>query len=247
MVQPKKETEPVKRPSIWKYIGEHIKVWIELIKFIWFKRTYRPKKDGDGHPVLVLPGFMTSDWSTKEYRKYLHEFGYTPYGWGLGRNYGGISELNLLANKIDLLYEQHQEPVSLIGWSLGGVYARQLAKAKPEKIRQVITVCSPFAGIDKPNNAAWLYKLVSIGLEIDEEDRKKWTTDIISTPPVPTTALFSKDDGIVPWQVCMEPLEDDIHQNVEIEGTHFGLGFKPSVLRITQDRLKYSKDHWQKF
>lgn len=214
---------------------------------MWFKRTYQPVNDGDGHPVLVIPGFMTSDWSTKEYRRFLQKFGYTAYGWGLGRNYGDISELNLLEQKIDQLYEQYQQPISLIGWSLGGVYARQLAKARPEKVRQVITVCSPFAGIDEPNNAKWLYKLVSIGRKVDPADQQKWTSDIVSPPEVPTTALYSKDDGILPWQVCKEPIEDDIHQNVEITGTHFGLGFKPAVLNITQDRLKYNKDNWQKY
>ncbi len=244
MVQQLKTDTPITRPSLWKYIGEHIKVWFEVFRFLRFKRHFKPKADGDGHPVLVIPGFMTTDWSTRTYRSYIDEFGYQSYGWGLGRNLGDISELNILEEKIDELYDKHQEPVSLVGWSLGGVYARQLAKVKSAKVRQVITVCSPFAGIDQPNNAKWLFNLVSVGTEVSEADKQKWTQDIPSPAPVPTTALFSKDDGIVPWAACMECEEDNLHQNVEIKGTHFGLGFKPSVLHITQDRLKYTKENW---
>jgi PGAP1-like protein len=242
----KNTSSPIKRPPLFKYVGEHLKVWNELRKFYKFKKTFNPPPTGDGHPILILPGFMASDFSTGHFRTFLKQLGYTPYTWDLGRNYGNISQLNILLKKIQNLHEEHQAKVSLIGWSLGGVYARQLAKVKPDLIRQVITLGSPFAGIHEPNNVVWLYKLINGKRKISEND-KKWMENIAGPAPVPTTALYSKDDGIVPWEACMEPIEDELHQNIEIKGTHLGLGFNPAVWTIVEDRLKYTAENWQAY
>ncbi len=235
----------IKRPSFLKYIGEHFRVWNELRKSFYFRRSYKPVTKGDGHPVLILPGFLGSDLSTGRVRRFLKKLGYTPYGWDLERNLGDISKLNILLERIETLYEKHGEKVSLLGWSLGGVYARQLAKAKPDLIRQIITMGSPFAGINEPNNAKWLFDLINRGKEIAKEDKEKWMVDISAPAPVPTTAIYSKNDGIVPWQACMEPIVDAIHQNIRIEGCHFGLGHNPEVWLILEDRLQYSIENWQ--
>lgn len=234
----------IKRPSVIKYIAEHFRVFSELRQSYKFEKTYQPKTKGDGHPVLVIPGFMGSDWSTGRVRKFIENLGYTTYGWELERNYGDISKLNVLLKRIEALHDQHQAQVSLLGWSLGGVYARQLAKARPELIRQILTMGSPFAGINEPNNAAWLYRLINKNRVVAEAD-KKWMHDIAAPAPVPTTAIYSKSDGIVHWKTCMEQ-EDDIHQNVEIKGGHFGLGHNPEVWLIIEDRLKYHHTNWQK-
>lgn len=246
MTDSRNNKNPIKRPSFYKYVGEHFKVWNELRKFYKYRKNKKIPKTGDGHPVLVLPGFMGSDFSTKEFRKFLKKLGYTAYKWDLGRNYGKISQLNILLKKIQDLHDTHQSKVSLIGWSLGGVYARQLAKAKPSLVRQIITMGSPFAGIDEPNNAHWLYSLINSNREISDSD-KKWMEDIISPAPVPTTAIYSKEDGIVPWEACMEPVEDELHQNIEIKGTHFGLGINLTVWAIAEDRLQYSAENWSKY
>ena len=246
MIKQQNHKVKIKRPSLLKYIGEHFKVWIEIRNFHIFKKTYQPSGKGDGHPVLVLPGFMASDLSTSRFRKFIKSNGYTPYGWALGRNYGKINQLNTLLKKIEDLHKTHQTKVTLIGWSLGGIYARQLAKVKPELIRQVITLSSPFAGINEPNNVTWLYKLVNYKREITEAD-KRWLANIPDPAPVPTTAIYSKDDGIVPWQTCMEVIEDHFHQNIEVKGTHFGLGYNPSVWAIVENRLQYSAENWQAY
>lgn len=244
MTKQEKHTEAIKRPSFLKYVAEHFKVWNELRLSNKFRRTFKPSTKGDGHPVLVIPGFLGSDLSTGRLRRFLKKIGYTPYAWGLGRNYGDISQLNILLEQIGSLYEKHQKKVSLIGWSLGGVYARQLAKAKPELVRQVITMGSPFSGIDAPNNASWLYNLINYRRPVAEVDQK-WLKDISAPAPVPTTAIYSKDDGIVPWQTCMEQTIDATHQNVRIEGSHFGLAHNPEVWVIVEDRLRYDADNWQ--
>jgi len=237
--------QTIQRPSLFKYVSEHIKVWGELGRSFKFRRTYKPTTKGDGHPVLVIPGFLGSDYSTGRVRRFLKKLGYTPYGWGLDRNLGDISKLNVLLEKAEKLYNIHGEKVSLLGWSLGGVYARQIAKAKPEIIRQVITMGSPFAGIDQPNNAKWLYDLINKGKVVSEADKEKWMKDIAAPAPVPTTAIYSKNDGIVPWQACMEQTVDAIHQNVRIEGCHFGLGHNPEVWLILEDRLQYTRENWK--
>ncbi len=247
MVKSSQISSPIQRPSFLKYVGEHIRVWGELRRSYYFRRSYQPVTKGDGHPVLVIPGFLGSDLSTGRVRRFIERLGYTPYGWDQERNLGNLDKLNTVIQKIEELHDQHQTKVSLLGWSLGGVYARQLAKAKPESVRQVITMGSPFAGINEPNNAKWLFDIINRGKEISEENKKRWMLDIPAPAPVPTTAIYSKNDGIVPWQACMEITEDELRQNIEIEGCHFGLGHNPEVWKILEDRLQYSQKNWKKF
>jgi len=129
-------------------------------------------------------------------------------------NFGNLKDVEELANKIENVFKEKNQKISLIGWSLGGVYARQIAKRYPEKIRQVITLCSPFAGADEPNNAEWLFSLVHGGTKIKDLD-PNWLASLPTPATVPTTALYSKTDGVVPWQVCMEEVEDAIHQFIK--------------------------------
>src|ERR1700681_1600813 len=125
---------------------------------------------GDGHPVLVLPGLVASDTSTRPLRSFLENRGYAVSGWRQGRNFGlrdGVQEsmLDLLAE----LNETHGRKVSLVGWSLGGVYARQLAKMMPGRVRSVITLGSPFAAGPKATNAWRVYEMAS-GQRADHAD-----------------------------------------------------------------------------
>lgn len=196
--------------------------------------------------MLFIPGFLASDLSSYPIRRFIREQGYSPYPWGMGRNYGDIRQVRQLVLQIEQLYAKHGTPVSLIGWSLGGVYARQLAKERPQLVRQVITLAAPFAGIYKPNNASWLFRLFNERRSISEADQR-WIDDLPNPPPVPTTALYSKEDGVVPWPTCLEPIEDDWHQNIEVPGGHFGLGYSPATLIIIADRLHRTAENWQPF
>ncbi len=232
--------------SFLSFARENIQVWSALWRSRNFRKAYQFIPKGDGHPVLVIPGFMASDFSAAPLRKFIGEQGYTPYAWDLGRNYGNISELNILLGRIEKLYAKHQTRVSLIGWSLGGVYARQLAKENPDLIRQVITLASPFADIERPNNATWLYKFINDRRPIAPSDQK-WLLDLPGPAPVPSTALYSKRDGVVPWEACMEQQLDEWHQNIEVTGGHLGMGYNPATWVVLADRLQLNKMNWKPF
>src|SRR5437763_12567903 len=158
---------------------------------------------GDGHPVLVLPGLVASDTSTRPLRHFLKSRGYAVSGWRQGRNLGlrqGVQQA--MVDLVHELNDTHGRKVSLIGWSLGGLYARQLAKMMPDRVRSVITLGSSFAGDPKSTNAWRVYEMAS-GRRADQEDRR-FGGALAQTPPVPTTAIFSRTDGICAWEGCME-------------------------------------------
>lgn len=245
MWKSKKESNVVERPSLFWLLTETGRAVTELGFSIPYRKFFVPKNQGDGHPVLVLPGFMSTDTSTRPLRNFIDDLGYTAYGWDLGRNTAKIEFLHLLVDKLEAIYEEHQEPVSLIGWSLGGVFARQIAKEKPALIRQVVTLGSPFKGVHEPNNVAWIYDIISNGKRVKDNDPVLFE-NIPLPAPVPTTAVYTKEDGIVPWHLCLED-EDEIHQNIQVRGSHFGLGVNLTVLEIIADRLLYNSENWSFF
>src|SRR3954471_19647935 len=151
---------------------------------------------GDGHSVLIFPGLVASDLSTEPLRRYLQAQGYRAHEWGLGRNLGprpGV--LDACRDRIKKLRRESGRKVSLIGWSLGGVYAREMAKEVPEDVRCVITLGTPFRGSPRATNAWRVYEITS-GETIDTVNREQ----IERSPPVPTTSIFSRTDGVVAWQ-----------------------------------------------
>ena len=167
---------------------------------------------GDGHPVLVLPGLVASDTSTRPLRSFLKSRGYAVSGWRQGRNLGlrhGVQ--HAMVDLVQELNDTHGRKVSLVGWSLGGLYARQLAKMMPERVRSVITLGSPFAAGPKATNAWRVYEMAS-GRRADEED-PRFGGSLAGTPPVPTTAIFSRTDGICAWQGCMEKTSRDVREH----------------------------------
>jgi len=236
----------IKKPSLFWLATEIGRAVTELGISIPYRKFFHKKYEGDGHPVLVLPGFMASDMSTKPLRKFIKKLGYSAFGWDLGRNYAELRTLQILMDKLEEIYEEHGEEVTLIGWSLGGVYARQIAKAKPKMVRQVITLGSPFRGITEPNNATWIYNMISNGKRVVDLDAEL-LADLPKPAPVPTTAIYTKEDGVVPWEVCMEEEETWMHQNIQVRGSHLGLGVNPSVLNIVADRLLYTQENWEHF
>ena len=236
----------IKRPSIFLFLTEIWRAFKEMRKALPFIKKYEAKEKGDNHMVFVIPGFMASDVSTKPLRRFLNKVGYQTCGWELGTNLADLEQLAILSEKIDRLYTKNQAPISLIGWSLGGVYVRELAKEKPEKIRQVITLGSPFGGIMKPNNANITFEFIKWLKNYPEID-KDFVATLPNPAPVPSTALYSKKDGIVPWETCMEKVEDDIHQNIEVQSSHLGMGVNIEVLKIIANRLQYTERNWTKF
>jgi pimeloyl-ACP methyl ester carboxylesterase len=203
---------------------------------------------GDGHPVLVLPGFVTSDVSTRLLRTMLDYLGYQTHGWELGRNLGPKAighEGEHLVARLDDIFAKTQQPVSLVGWSLGGVMARQLSRRRPEMVRQIITLGSPITGDPKATNAWRAYEALT-GHKIKAASTQALLQESQLPPPVPSTAIFSKRDGIVAWQNCLEP-ETEHTDNIEVHGSHCGLGVNPVVLYAIADRLAQPHGEWKPF
>src|SRR5207302_5070441 len=190
---------------------------------------------GDGHPVLVLPGLVASDASTRPLRSFLKSRGYAVSGWRQGRNLGlrhGVQ--NAMVDLVQELNDTHGRKVSLVGWSLGGLYARQLAKMMPDRVRGVITLGSPFAAGPKATNAWRVYEMAS-GRRADEEDAR-FGGSLVGAPPVPTTAIFSRTDGICAWEGCREQTSS-MSESIEVESSHCGMGHHPAAVYAVADRL----------
>lgn len=236
----------IRKPNLLWHLTDGLRAILEFASLNVFELFYKIPKEGDGHPVLVIPGFLGSGFSTKPLRNFINKLGYSAYDWGLGRNLANFEDIEFLNKRIEDLNKEHNQKVTIIGWSLGGVYARQLAKENKDLVRQVITMGSPFNGANQPNNAKWIYDRVKEKEGTPEADENV-IADLPNPAPVPTTAIYSKQDGIIPWEVCMEIHEDKMHQNVRVYGSHLGFGFNPSVFVIIRDRLKYNVNNWAFF
>jgi pimeloyl-ACP methyl ester carboxylesterase len=200
---------------------------------------------GDGQPVLVLPGLTTNDTSTVAMRRFLKSKGYATYGWEMGFNFGprpGVEQG--LIDLVNRLHDKYERKVSVVGWSLGGIYARQLGKMLPDKVRQVISMGSPFGGSPRATNAWRVYEKVS-GQSSHNTDEHMGGA-ISAPPPVPTTAIYSKTDGVCAWQNCIEA-RSDIAENIEVKGSHCGLGHHPAVVYAVADRLSQPEGAWKHF
>jgi pimeloyl-ACP methyl ester carboxylesterase len=199
---------------------------------------------GDGHTVMVFPGLSASDASTLPLRRYLDTLRYETHGWKQGFNFG--PRAGVLDNAKRSLAEACQasgRKVSLIGWSLGGVYARELAKEMPESVRCVITLGSPFSAHPKSTNAWRIYELTS-GRDIEREHS---SYDLPAAPPVPTTSIYSRSDGIVAWQGSIQRPDHGQTENIEVIASHIGMGLNPSAWWAVADRLAQPEGEWKPF
>ncbi len=202
-------------------------------------RRFYPR--GDGHPVLVVPGFMGSGISTQQLRALLRDLGYRTYDWRLGRNVGPIGPTEqALLGRLKYIHRRWGRKPSMIGWSLGGVYTRILAHSHPEHLRSIITLGSP---LRHPHRSAadGMYQRFSGQVEHPEH-----LNGIAKPPPVPATSIYSRLDGIVNWKACLGE-ESETSENVRVYGSHCGLGFNPKVHWIIADRLAQPEDDWQRF
>lgn len=193
---------------------------------------------GDGHPVIVIPGLGSTDRSTAYMRKFIDDLGYKSYPWGLGRNVGpkgGVAQTSVsLVNTVTDIYRANDcRQVSIIGWSLGGIYAREVAKEVPSVVRQVISIGSPFKGIAGSTNAEFIYRILSGDTSYKNPDMIQ---RISEPPPVPFTSIYSKSDGVVSWQASIE----DCHhcENIEVPfSSHLGLAHNPITMYIVANKL----------
>ncbi|HSW09186.1 esterase/lipase family protein [Aquabacterium sp.] len=199
---------------------------------------------GDGHPVIVFPGLGATDFTTAPLRGFLSDRGYTAYPWKQGFNFGprhGV--LDALRDQVRHVADRHREKVSLIGWSLGGVYAREMAKEMPDKARCVITLGAPFSGHPRATNAWRFYQMVS-GQNVEQDP--EFIAQLRVPPPVPTTSIYSKTDGVVAWQCSLNDGEPHT-ENIEVHASHIGMGMNPLALYVIADRLMQDPARWQRF
>lgn len=226
----------IKAPSLLLLLQE-LSVFAELPLF---RRTITSLKGlprGDHHAVMVIPGFGTNDNMTRPLRRALTQLGYVVCGWGQGRNLGMRPAIkHALESRLQKLHEQHGK-VSLIGWSLGGVFARELARQHPKKVRAVYSLGSPINGRPDANNMSALMKILNRGRPLKFDIEKFLQRR--HAPAVPCITFFSRRDGIVAWPCCLEEPAQNT-ENIEVHGSHLGLVCNFEVLQILAERLPHT-------
>jgi pimeloyl-ACP methyl ester carboxylesterase len=232
----------LRAPSAWLMMLEGRAPWefaALLAATPWLRRLPR----GDGHPVMVFPGMGANDYTTAPLRSFLDSLGYVTQAWGQGFNFGprdGV--LKRCAADVRALAERHGRSVSLIGWSLGGLYAREMAKLMPDRTRCVITLGTPFTGHPRATNAWRIFEALSGQSAHDPATMARLRTP----PPVPTTSIYSRTDGIVSWRCSLnEP--GPIAENIEVQASHVGMGLNPLALYAVADRLQQPDGAWKPF
>ncbi len=217
----------------------------ELGAFVALRGLLGRLPRGDGHSVLVLPGFMASDASTRPMRGLLEDLGYDVHGWGLGRNVriDNKREADMIA-LLERIAQDSGRKISIIGWSLGGVFAREIAKARPELVRQVISLGSPISNDRNHTNATKLFEYLNG--KNPEPLREGRFVDLETAPPVPTTSILTRTDGIVAWRGSVQRPGPQT-ENIEVHASHIGLGVNPSVMVAIADRLAQPEGKWQPF
>jgi len=198
---------------------------------------------GDGHPVLVLPGFLTTDGRTRRLRRFLKGLGYAVYGWERGINLGPTNRmLAAIESRLISIHARHGRKVTLIGHSLGGVLARELAKKFPDHVRQLVMLGSP-AHLPTATSLAVFFRL----LAPLHRTALGWNIDDVNRPPpdeVPVTAIHTREDGIVAWQTCLEA-PGPLRENIEVRGDHSTLPSNTEVLLVIADRLAQPEGEWR--
>jgi pimeloyl-ACP methyl ester carboxylesterase len=208
----------VEQTSVRNGVLRELRAVPEFAAFLGSAPLLRLAPKGDGHPVLVLPGLGADDVSTRPLRWFLRQRGYWVHGWQLGTNRGLSRETTAgLSQRLDQLADRHGQPVSLVGWSMGGVHARSLAGRTPRSVRLVITLGSP---LHTGRGARPL--------------------------PVPATSIYSRTDAVVPWRYSLD-VPGPRSENVEVRGSHLGLGHNPAVLYVVADRLAQPEGRWAPF
>ncbi|MEM9255430.1 MAG: alpha/beta hydrolase [Pseudomonadota bacterium] len=232
-------------PNLLLSLTEAQRAASEIFSLQLTRRTLRrvaPK--GDGHSVMVLPGFLGSDTYNRALRTFLDHLSYTTHGWGQGQNLGprdGV--LEALQQRFIQLTDTSGAPMSLVGHSLGGIFARELAREYPDRVRQVISLGSPFGeGRMSGSLPARLFTALNPPEELPVDQ------DVLpEAPPVPTTAIYSQGDGIVNWRTTVQPGQRETTESIRVCGSHCGMTLNPAVWYLVADRLAQPEEQWAPF
>lgn len=239
------ESSTIAPPPLALAAAELLRAMAEMSFLPLASPILRRAPKGDGHPVLVLPGFAANDRSTRLLRRYLSRLGYDVHAWELGRNLDRRStgqSGERLTDRIEAIRQKAGRKISLVGWSLGGVLAREAAHKDPGSIRQVITLGSPVKCEPRAIRVSGLFERLTRQKLDSAEMRRRMET----LPPVPYASIYSKTDGIVSWRTCVEH-KGERTDNIEVYGSHCGLAVNPAVLYAVADRLALVEDDWKPF
>jgi len=227
---------------------------LEMATLPWNLPMLARTPRGDGHPVLLLPGFMADEGTLIVLKLFLRNRGYEVQTWGFGRNIGFSSKhASALEQKIRYMHHKSGRKVSLLGWSLGGMFAMHGAHEAPECVRSVITLGSPVtmdpAGSQSPPLVKALYRLVAhpMGTKAHVTHLRAKRLRQPKALPVPISCIYSLSDGVVPPQEATIDGNRALHENIRVPGSHLGLGFNPIVLWVVADRLAQPEDQWRPF
>jgi pimeloyl-ACP methyl ester carboxylesterase len=233
-------------PSPARLVTEAPRAGLDLAALLTTWPLLATARRGDGHPVLVLPGLLTGDPATLLLRNVLRVLGHDVSGWSLGTNRGGTGRVvQELRSRVAELHRSSGRRVSLVGWSLGGMYAQQLARAAPGSVRGIVTLGSPVV-----RGAGWLRAASQLVDRVPSLSRgaatlpRPWAE--AGPLRVPATSVYSRADGIVHWSSCRYELRPR-RENVEVRGSHLGLAHNPAVLWLLADRLSMPETSWRPF
>jgi len=226
---PRPAQAPRRRPALSLLASEPMRAtleaWAALLQ--WHKA---PAPVGDGHTVVLFPGLGADSMTMWPLRRHLERAGYRAMDWGQGVNTGPRGDVDAWLDRLAESLHDRVAPareVSLVGWSLGGFYARELAKRWHDRVHHVITIGTPFNGSADDTNVGWLFRLLNGRRPPDESALRE---RLAEPPPVPTVSLYSRRDGVVSWEACMHGRSFPLARDIEVQASHIGMGWAPEVL-----------------
>lgn len=237
----------IQRPSLSLLISEPFRAVKELTSHRLGKSP--DAKPGDGHPVVIFPGLGADGKSVATLRAYCLALGYDAFDWGQGFNTGPQGDLDdwlhALKRQIDNLLADHTQQATFIGWSLGGFYARELSKIMAPRVRQVITMGTPFNADADHSNVGWFFRLLNSSSASTFDPAL--SLRLRTPPPIRTTSIYSRSDGVVAWQTCRHLRRSSLVHDIEVRGSHIGMNWNRDVLAVVADRLCQPPGPWQPY
>ena len=226
----------IHRPPLTLLAAEPFRAAVEYVS----KKLSKPEKakHGDGHPVVIFPGLATDGHAVATLREHCRALEYDAMDWGQGLNTGPQGDLENWLQHLRLqmtaMLNGRTQKATFVGWSLGGLYAREIAKLMVPRVRQVITLGTPFNAEADYTNVGWLFRILSGTYPpIDSALSQRLRTP----PPIRTTAIFSRSDGVVAWQTCRHGKDSPLVHDVEVDSSHIGMGWNKEVLSAVADHL----------
>jgi pimeloyl-ACP methyl ester carboxylesterase len=236
-------------PALGYAIAELPRALFELVCLLPAHPFLKRAPRGDGHPVITLPGYRSDDTAMLAMRRYLARWGYAPYPWGLGANLGiGSQRIDYekrMLEKLENVTEKHGERATLIGWSQGGVIAREVAKQRPDLVRQLIVLGSPLADAPEATTVFRIFKKTS-SEEITNELMSMMREVASPLPNLRCICIYSNSDGIVSADIAQDLVSPNV-ENIRVTSSHLGMVVNPMVLFIIADRLSQPEDDWRPF